>query len=82
MSIQVHDSLNELSVSTEHLSNLTKIAEMLIDSVAFGSVKEDEEKTAEYMNHLSTIIHIMMRISEYKSDKIQRLLQDIVKSTE
>lgn len=77
MDIQITDVLNDLSVSIEHFNNLMKMVEGMVNSVAFGDVKEDETKASEYIDCLATLVHFMIKISEQESAKFYDLLHKL-----
>jgi uncharacterized protein with PhoU and TrkA domain len=61
----------------EHMNNMMKIARIMVDELAYGSVGHDENKAAEYINCIATFIHFLVNVTEHKNNEIEDLLNTI-----
>lgn len=75
--MQIREELTDLSTSMEQVNNMMKIAKIMIDELAYGTVSQDKHKAVEYINCLASFLHFLIKISEHETSKIEELLKSI-----
>ena len=77
MNKEVINTINEVSVSMEHLTNMLKIAEKMVDAVAYGDIADDADNLNEHMNCLSSFLNTLVYISKQRNFELDNLLTNI-----
>jgi len=77
MNKEVINAINEVSVSMEHITNMLKIAEKMVDAVAYGDVADNTDEFNEHMNCLSSFLNTLVYISKQRNFELDNILTNI-----